>query len=70
MAQQGEEPPHPTTGEAHAPGSPGAAATDSGVDVGSLHGSYDQDNHGNNLLQAHTESDDVSTDEGYARVDL
>jgi hypothetical protein len=46
---------------------PASPAIDSGIDAGPSGPShvYDQDNWGNNLLQASTESDDNSTDEGY-----
>lgn len=46
---------------------PADPAIDSGIDAGPSGPShvYDQDNWGNNLLQASTESDDNSTDEGY-----
>ena len=57
MAQQSDEP----IACADAPASSAASVVDSGIDAGP---SYDQDNYGHHLLQAQTESDEVSTDEG------
>ena len=63
MAQQGDQPQHFAT-DAHFAGSP----ADSGFDAGSSHDGYDQDNHDQHMLEAYTESDDVSTDEGYVAI--
>jgi hypothetical protein len=56
MAQQSHEP------FTHAVEPTSSSAGDSGIDAGSSHDAHDQDNHGHHVIQAHFESDEVSTD--------
>jgi hypothetical protein len=61
--QQAQDVQNTTSAEASTSSAASNAAHDSGIEAGSS-SEYDQDNSGNNLLQAQDDTSEYSTDEG------